>query len=263
MDSVILNSLLDLIPEERKETIYKTIQKNAILPGSRKGKAPMSQILNSLKTNNQMQEFFLSNIFESYFPSVKLQKVDPENLEVTEENLPGRLACYFYKKRGSVQEIWDSMQSEIDHYRNSLSAADPETQEAENGLDVLEGFSESEEEQETGEESIPALSDFYQTEPVTLNKLLNEAGVEMIDKRDLGGNLWIIGGEELKPLVERCKEIGVYFSFKEGGGKVCRGRDAWWTDASDPVIGKEPDTESGFRSVRRFGRIHSCKSGSE
>lgn len=70
---------------------------------------------------------------------------------------------------------------------------------------------------------------------ITLMGLLEEAGVEMIDKRPSGGLLWIIGGKRLKPLIARCKEIGVYFHFKEGGGKVCKGRDAWWTKDPDPA----------------------------
>ncbi len=74
---------------------------------------------------------------------------------------------------------------------------------------------------------------------ITLMDLLQQAGVEIIDKRDLGGLLWIIGGQELQPLVRRCQEIGVKFTFKEGGGKVCKGRDAWWTDFKDPVLQSE------------------------
>ena len=63
--------------------------------------------------------------------------------------------------------------------------------------------------------------------------LLDESGVEFIDKRQYGGALWIIGGIELKPLVEKCQKIGITFKFKKGGGKQCNGRDAWWTKDSD------------------------------
>ncbi len=83
------------------------------------------------------------------------------------------------------------------------------------------------------------------TERITLSGLLEEAGVETIDKRPAGGVLWIIGGMNLQPLVQRCKEIGVNFTFKAGGGKVCKGRDAWWTADKDPepVIIKQSGTE--------------------
>lgn len=66
-----------------------------------------------------------------------------------------------------------------------------------------------------------------------LMDLLDESGVEYIDKRKYGGVLWIIGGMELRPLVEKCKEIGITFTFKKWGGKSCNGRDAWWTKDCD------------------------------
>lgn len=91
----------------------------------------------------------------------------------------------------------------------------------------------------------PSDKEGAQTEQITLSALLEEAGVETIDKRAVGGLLWIIGGMELQPLVQRCKEIGVNFTFKAGGGKVCKGRDAWWTGDKDPepVIVKRNEDE--------------------
>ena len=62
-----------------------------------------------------------------------------------------------------------------------------------------------------------------------LFQLLQDAGVEVIDKRKNGGALWVIGGDELKPLMDQCKKIGVKFAYKPGGGKVSQNRDAWWT----------------------------------
>ena len=85
----------------------------------------------------------------------------------------------------------------------------------------------------TGEETPPVSPELSAGD--TLSALLREAEIETIDKRANGGALWIIGGKELEPLVKRCKELGVNFTFKKGGGKVSGSRDAWWTKDPDPA----------------------------
>ena len=115
------------------------------------------------------------------------------------------------------------------------AGADEPIQEPEtSGADVPETADETEEPEEADE--VPS----GKPQP-TLRSLLAEAGVEAIDKRDVGGLLWIIGGRELEPLIARCREIGVAFTFKEGGGKVCRGRDAWWTSNDAPITATDPE----------------------
>ena len=58
--------------------------------------------------------------------------------------------------------------------------------------------------------------------------LINSANIDYIDHRDKGGCLWIFGEYELEDFVEKCKEFGIVFHFKEGGGKATDGFDAWW-----------------------------------
>jgi len=58
--------------------------------------------------------------------------------------------------------------------------------------------------------------------------LLRQSNVEYIDKRPAGGSLWIIGGHELDALVEQARTLGFHFQYKQGGGKITRGRNAWW-----------------------------------
>lgn len=62
----------------------------------------------------------------------------------------------------------------------------------------------------------------------TIINVLKESGVTYIDKRQENGNLWIIGGQELKDIVEIAKKIGVYFQFKPEGGKISKHKPAWW-----------------------------------
>lgn len=58
--------------------------------------------------------------------------------------------------------------------------------------------------------------------------LLKKNNVNFVDKRSSGGALWIIGGDELKPVISTARALGTYFKFKAGGGKATKGKDAWW-----------------------------------
>jgi eukaryotic-like serine/threonine-protein kinase len=56
------------------------------------------------------------------------------------------------------------------------------------------------------------------------------AGIQMIDNRDFGGALWVVGGLDLEPFVDDAQEeFGTSFHFKPGGGRATSYRDAWWT----------------------------------
>lgn len=85
----------------------------------------------------------------------------------------------------------------------------------------------------------------------TLFEQLKGLNAEIVDKRDNGGALWIIGGKELNPIIREFKKLGVHFIFKAGGGKATAGRDGWWarTDtvlpaetADDEVIERTPES---------------------
>ena len=62
---------------------------------------------------------------------------------------------------------------------------------------------------------------------VLVNKL-KEANAKIVDKRQNGGALWIIGGKELQPIMNEFKMQGIVFAFKVGGGKATGGKDGWW-----------------------------------
>ena len=67
-----------------------------------------------------------------------------------------------------------------------------------------------------------------QNDPVVT--LIEKAGFEYADKRDAGGSLWIIAGEEEgKQLVEQCKKFGTIFIFTEKGGRASKKRPAWYS----------------------------------
>lgn len=59
-------------------------------------------------------------------------------------------------------------------------------------------------------------------------KLLEFHHIAYEDKRQTGGALWIIGGEELGEVVQKARALGTNFIFRAGGGKQTKGKDAWW-----------------------------------
>jgi len=79
----------------------------------------------------------------------------------------------------------------------------------------------------SGQQVLPGMEDLL---PGTddIISLLKKSNVKYIDKRQSNGALWIIGGAELKPIVAKARTLGIYFKFKEGGGKLTKGKDAWW-----------------------------------
>lgn len=57
---------------------------------------------------------------------------------------------------------------------------------------------------------------------------LEDAGLNYIDKRSVGGSLWIIGGRELVKTIDALQKRGAHFKYRKGGGKATGGKDAWW-----------------------------------
>lgn len=64
-----------------------------------------------------------------------------------------------------------------------------------------------------------------------LRTLLERLGLRVLDKRAVGGALWVIGDRQLQPVMERLEELNVRFAFKPDGGRTTGYRAAWWTAA--------------------------------
>jgi very-short-patch-repair endonuclease len=62
-----------------------------------------------------------------------------------------------------------------------------------------------------------------------LKTYLEAKGFEVIDKRDNGGALWLIGGKELSPFISELKELHIPFTFAYSGSKTTNKRPAWYT----------------------------------
>lgn len=61
---------------------------------------------------------------------------------------------------------------------------------------------------------------------------IESGGFETVDKRDSGGNLWVIGGEALKGFMRTMEKRGARFTYKQEGGRATKGRPAWYIPAS-------------------------------
>ena len=62
-----------------------------------------------------------------------------------------------------------------------------------------------------------------------LIKALKGRNLPYIDNRPKNGVLWVIGGIEIKDIIEQLSETGYVFHFKECGGKATKKRAGWWT----------------------------------
>lgn len=62
---------------------------------------------------------------------------------------------------------------------------------------------------------------------------LESFGLKVIDKRDKGGALWVIGGKEIAPIIKGCKDVYTsLWTFTEKGGSASGYKPAWYTKSS-------------------------------
>lgn len=57
---------------------------------------------------------------------------------------------------------------------------------------------------------------------------IEDAGLEYIDKRDSGDNLWVIGDRKIVRAISELNKQGARFKYRESGGKATKGQSAWW-----------------------------------
>lgn len=62
-----------------------------------------------------------------------------------------------------------------------------------------------------------------------LIKYLTSKGLNPIDKRNKGGGLWVVGGSELKPILEKLTNKDINFEFAPNGSRSTRRQPAWYT----------------------------------
>ncbi|HHP5616466.1 sigma factor-like helix-turn-helix DNA-binding protein [Bacillus cereus] len=65
-------------------------------------------------------------------------------------------------------------------------------------------------------------------EDFNLMSYLQSHDIEVIDKRSAGGSLWLIGGWELKEVLDPLKPRKIYFRYTAKGGRVTKRKPAWF-----------------------------------
>ena len=64
--------------------------------------------------------------------------------------------------------------------------------------------------------------------------MIRSDNIQFVDKRSKGGCLWIIGGEKLKPFVDKYEALlGAHFSFSPNGGAATEHKESWFTIFKD------------------------------
>ena len=66
-----------------------------------------------------------------------------------------------------------------------------------------------------------------------LKEFLVGKGFEVVDKRKNGGALWLIGNQDLSPLIEEMKQDNISFTFAYNGSKSTDRRPAWFSTYQD------------------------------
>jgi hypothetical protein len=69
--------------------------------------------------------------------------------------------------------------------------------------------------------------------PSKIREYLEKLGIEIIDKRSKGGALWLLGGEELEPLINDLTNTeSITFKFAINGSKSTANRPSWYTKSN-------------------------------
>lgn len=151
------------------------------------------------------------------------------------------------KHQGEHVGLFDTSLSELDY----LEAAQQDSLIFPNGLDRRRPQSTQDEDASTIDEEItenaisnenddaPENPSGYSTtsKAVDIEEAANDdwlipaieaAGLEFIDKRNTGGNLWVIGDRKIVIAISKLNKQGASFKYRESGSKATKGRSAWW-----------------------------------
>ncbi|MGD6961519.1 AAA domain-containing protein [Fictibacillus phosphorivorans] len=61
-----------------------------------------------------------------------------------------------------------------------------------------------------------------------ITSFLVSSGLQMVDKRSSGGSLWVVGGEELSPIMNDLTAKGYKFTFAKNGGRATKKSASWY-----------------------------------
>lgn len=68
------------------------------------------------------------------------------------------------------------------------------------------------------------------SETFSLYHYLKSEGYDVIDQRDKGGSIWVIGDEDLKPIMENFERMKITFEFSPNGSRPTKKVPAWYSN---------------------------------
>ncbi|WHY84026.1 AAA domain-containing protein [Neobacillus novalis] len=74
------------------------------------------------------------------------------------------------------------------------------------------------------------LIDLIEETPDSLYSYLTSNNYEVIDNRPKGGSLWLVGGAELRPLINELRQKGITFQFTAKGSRATKYKTGWFTN---------------------------------
>lgn len=81
--------------------------------------------------------------------------------------------------------------------------------------------------------TIPIIKDITTSKSNDLVSFLENKGLEVVDKRERGGALWVIGGKEIDAILKETRKLyGALWTFSQNGGKATGNRTSWFTKSS-------------------------------
>jgi hypothetical protein len=66
-------------------------------------------------------------------------------------------------------------------------------------------------------------------------QIIEDFDFKYVDKRDLGGALWVLGGLDLSDAMQTIAKHGYHFKFKVDGGRSSDYQSAWWYKPADSL----------------------------
>lgn len=129
----------------------------------------------------------------------------------------GKLAEFVQHEFGDKLKIGDddsSVSYSAVHLEDSASVSD------ENGRDDIQSVVPEEQ------------SSLEEIEEDWILASIIKAGLEYADKRDSGGNLWVIGDQSIRDFIRTLEKRGAAFIYKANGGRASKRRPAWYITAS-------------------------------
>ena len=155
--------------------------------------------------NNEDSKF--DDSFPDFFADDYGQNHEPVEEQISDEQIPDDLT--------EENEIVLSVEDELEKFFESINRKPGTLQ-----LD-LDSYPEISENMDPARQDSESQFD--------LKSFLEQRGLEVVDKRKRGGALWVVGGQEISPVLKELRPKRIYFTFAKNGGRATKYRPAWFT----------------------------------